>query len=100
MGKQIGEADSGPPPQFTCRVVEGSSDPKQSPGKPWQPQNAKLADDAAERAGSGSVETFGHAASQPGFAAGRDGFAHGFSHQNSVGGFGNGSIHKNPIGTQ
>ena len=44
------------------------------------------ADDAGEGAGSGGVESLGHAAGELGFAACDDGVAHRFGHEDGVGG--------------
>lgn len=43
-------------------------------------QETELADNATEGAGSGSIETLGHAPCEPGFASGGNGFAHRVSH--------------------
>ena len=69
-------------------------------GRTSNPQRVELTNDAAERTGSGRVETFGHAAGEPGFTAGGDGFAHRFRHKDRVGSFGDGGVHEYAISTQ
>src|SRR4029077_16277074 len=63
-------------------------------------QKTSLADHAAQRARSGGVQALGHAAGEPGFAAGGNGFAHRFGHEDRVGGFGDGGVHEDAVGTQ
>src|SRR6266403_3238874 len=48
-------------------------------------------------AGGGGVEALGHAAGEVGFAAGDDGVAHGFSHEDGILGFGDGGVHEDAI---
>src|ERR1700694_5125632 len=60
----------------------------------------KLTDDPGERAGGGGVEALGHAAREIGFAAGDDGVAHGFGHEDSVLGFGDRSVHEDAVGAE
>ena len=61
---------------------------------------AKLADDAGEGAGGGGVEALGHAAGEPGFAAGDDGVAHSFGHKNGIGCFGDSGVHEDAVGAE
>src|ERR1700694_1018734 len=60
----------------------------------------KLTDDPGERAGGGGVEALGHAAREIGFAAGDDGVAHSFGHEDGVPGFGDGGIHEDAVGAE
>src|SRR6267378_8523027 len=64
------------------------------------PYFSKLADHAGERAGGRGVEALWHAAGEVGFAAGDDGIAHGFGHEDGVLGFGNGGVHEDAIGAK
>ncbi len=55
---------------------------------------------ASEGAGGGGVEALGHAAREVGFAAGDGRVAHGFGHEHSVLGFGNGGVHEDAVGAE
>src|SRR6266478_4475708 len=78
----------------TTRRPEKQPRPKEISGE------KSSANHTAQWAGGGSVEALGHAAGEVGFAAGDDGIAHGFGHEDGVLGFGNGGVHEDAIGAK
>src|SRR5467141_1738747 len=78
----------------TTRRPEKQPRPKEISGE------KSSANHPAHWAGGGSVEALGHAASEVGLAAGDDGGAHGFGHEDGILGFGDGGVHQDSIGAK